>query len=379
MKSGNDMRKTILTVLIAVAALSMLAACTTGVNIDEIYKEYPISVIIDYNGGKDGESVSQLIRCKENSLLPPPGTTSYFSEPILAGYEVGSYWVGTRGEDGEPHLIREWNFDTDRVTEDMTLFVIWQREKSIVFYYGENFSQTYDFRIIETTAGGNIFTRSDLESVAPKWKDHSFYAFYFDEACTEELQYPYVYADNPVDKLYAKYIEGTWKIVRDISDLTGIKSDTNVYLDVDIEDLSSYSGSIFPATYSGEFNGNGHTISNYSFTRSTSRGMANCYAGLINTLSAGAYIHDVVFANFKMTVTFGEPQEDGETNIVGLLAAVVQSGARIENVTLSGSVQYDESSSKRPVVFSGAYGTYEGEGSFDETYPTLTCEVTINE
>ena len=375
------MRKKILIILavIAVAAMSLfVSACASGVNVDSIIKEYPITVIIDYNGGKAGESETQRVQCKMNSLLPRPGTTSFFSEPELAGYEVGSYWKGTRNENGELNLEREWDFDTDRVTENMTLFVIWEREKSITIMYGENYSQSYTFRIVESATNSNVFNRADLEIVAPRWDNHSFYSYYFDENCTDEVQYPFNYAEHPVDKLYAKYIEGNWKIVKGISDLTGISSSTNIWLDADI-DLSTYrNNNFFPASYGGEFNGNGHKISNYSFAKSTSRGTSNCYAGLINTLTAQAYIHDVEFENFALTVTFNEASDDGSTNTIGLLAAVVQSGARIQQVKISGTVQYDQSASKRSVVCNGVYGTYSGTDAFGDSYPTLTHQVTIN-
>ena len=375
------MRKKILIILatIAAAALALfVGACSSGADINSIIKNYPITVILDYNGGKTGESESQRIQCKMNSLLPKPGTTSFFSEPELAGYEVGSYWKGTRGEDGEINLEKEWDFDTDRVTEDMTLFVIWQREKAIDIIYGENNSQTFSFKILESATSSNVFNRSDLEIIAPKWANHSFYAFYYDEDYNDEVEYPYDYTANPVEKLYAKYIEGNWKIVKGIADLSGISTSTNVWLDADL-DLSTYrNNSVFPANYSGEFNGRGHTISNYSFTKSTSRGTTNCYAGLFNTLNSSAYIHDVEFADFSLTVNFNETSDDGATNTIGLLAAVVQDGARIENVTVGGTVHYDASKSKRTIACNGVYGTYTGTGDFYDKYPTLTNRVTIN-
>lgn len=359
-----------------VATLCLLTACSTGVDVDSIIKEYPITVVIDYNGGKDGESESQRIQCKTNSLLPTPGTTSFLSKPELAGYEVGSYWKGMRNNSGDITYEKEWNFKTDRVTENMTLFVMWQREKAINIIYGENNSQSYTFRIIESATSDNVFNRNDLETVAPKWQGYSFYAYYFDEDCNEELQYPYNYTENPVETLYAKYIEGNWKIVKGVSDLSGIGASTNVWLDADI-DLSTYRGNIFPSTYSGEFSGNGHKISNYTFSKSTSRGATNCYAGLINTLAAGAYIHDVEIENFTLNVSFNEPSNDGATNSIGLLAAVVQEGARLENVKISGAVNYDESAAKRPIVCNGVYGTYNGESAFNETYPNLNKDQVI--
>lgn len=377
MKSRIDMKKKILILLMIVATLCLLTACSSGVDVDSIINEYPITVIIDYNGGKDGESEFQRIQCKMNSLLPIPGTTSFLSEPEFAGYEVGSYWKGTRDNNGEIVYEREWNFKTDRVTENITLFVTWQREKAINIVYGENNSQSYVFRIIESATSNNLFNRNDLETVAPKWQGHSFYAYYFDEDYNKELKYPYDYTENPVETLYAKYIEGDWKIIKSISDLSGIGANTNVWLDADI-DLSTYRGNIFPVNYSGEFNGNGHKISNYTFSKSTSRGSANCYAGLINTLTSGAYIHDVALENFTLNVSFNEPNNDGATNAIGLLAAVVQEGARLQNVTISGTVNYDESASKRPVVCNGVYGTYNGENAFNETYPALTYQVIIN-
>lgn len=382
MKSGFNMRKKLLLILgiIAATALALfVGACSSGADVDAIIKEYPITVIFDYNGGKTGESETQRIQCKMNSLLPKPGATSFFSEPELAGYEVGSYWKGTRGKDGEINLEREWNFDTDRVTENMTLFVIWQREKAIDIVYGENNSQTYSFRILESATSSNVFNRADLEIIAPKWTNHSFYAYYYDEDYTEEVKYPYDYSANPVDKLYAKYIEGNWKIVKGISDLTGISANTNVWLDATL-DLSSYrNNNVFPANYSGEFNGRGNQIIGYSFTKSTSRGTLNSNAGLFGTITSTAYIHDVKFVDLSLTVNFNETSDDGAINNIGLLAAVVQDGARIEDVTVGGTIQFDASKSKRAIACNGVYGTFKGTGNFYDRYPTLINQVTINQ
>lgn len=381
-------RKLTILILAAVAALCcLLAACSTGVDIDEIKREYPICVVFDYNGGKEGEADTKTVYCKSGSLLLEPGGDSLYPAPVRAGYTVSGYWRGTKDEEGNVTLLSEWDFDNDRVTEDMTLFAAWEQKKTITVYYGYDFENSYVLTVVENTAVQNwsVFTRSDMFTVmSKKWSGHSLTGFYFDADCTEKVEFPYDYKERPVEALYAQFIDGTWTVVESASDLVSVTATSNIYLLCDVDLSTNTNNNLFGATrttttpYSGEFNGNGYKITGYSFTRTTSTTVS--VAGLFGKIGSTAYIHDLTLENFALTVNFNELKNNaGGTDYIGLLAGEISDGARIEDVALSGTVSYDDTSSTlyRSVVCNGAYGNYTGE-SFAEDFPTFAATITVN-
>lgn len=354
---------------LACAMLALGVSCSRpGAQIEDIEKENPILVVFDYNGGKENNSDVKNVYCKENSLLLEPGYNDItYPAPTRSGYYLVGYFRGSKDGDGNVTYGEEWDFDTDRVTESITLYAKWEEVEYINVYYGDQVMQVE----VSRDNGGVIDRLRE-----PNWPDHTFLGFYFDEAYTQPVTFPFTYSEE-TSKVYAKFLEGDWVFVSTAADLRNIRYNDDVWLmnDIDMEG-ASFSG--VNGVYEGEFNGNGYTISNITFSRSTSfTATTSPHLGMFSTLGEDAYIHDVTFENVTMEVTFQERAPAGLVNYLGLLAGTWQKGARVESVSVTGTITYDSSDTQREIV-AGIYGEYTGE-NFDSDYPTLTYDVTLND
>lgn len=368
----------------ACSVLALAAACSRpGSTPEDIRAENPCLVTFDYNGGMEGTSPTKSVYCKVNSLIVEPGYDSIrYPAPEYSGHYIVGYFRGSRDEAGNLTLGEEWDFDTDRVTEDITLYAVWGELDYIEVLYGENNDQVLSIEAPrdDGTEDWNVLT--SLQQ--PRWDGHTFFGFYYDAEYTQPLAptdeanpipvpssaNPYTYTEETAT-IYARFIEGEWTIASMPSDLRRISSTSNIWLMNDI-DMSGANFTPVSSTYVGEFNGNGHTISNISFECTTSA-LRN-FVGMFYTLGANAYIHDVTFANVSMAVEFGEMRPGGlVNNYLGLLVGTWQAGARVEDVNLTGTITYDSSGTERDVVC-GAYGNYTGDTPPDTS--TFTHNVT---
>ena len=70
-----------------------------------------------------------------------PGASGTNTEgPIRSGYHVKEYYIKEEAADGS-ETERAWDFDKDRVTEDLTLYCRWAKNYSVRICYGEDFAQ----------------------------------------------------------------------------------------------------------------------------------------------------------------------------------------------------------------------------------------------
>lgn len=168
-------------VFVIVAAFG--AACASSSSIDDIVEEYPIRVTLDFNGGAYGTETSRRIQVKENSLLLEPSSSqSVYKQPERAGYTLEGYYRGTKDENGNVTFGTKWNFATDRVTEDITLYARWQNKIFLVVKYvcGEEALSEKQINVNTDT-----YSTSRLNTVIPeKYKGYTLQGFYSDAACT---------------------------------------------------------------------------------------------------------------------------------------------------------------------------------------------------
>ena len=110
-----------------------------------------------------------------------------------------------------------------------------------------------------------------------------------------------------------------------------VYSSTNVYLMNDIDfggkELS------FPEAYSGTFEGNGHTLSNFKVTQEEEKDRTQSY-GLFRELRASAVIRDVMFKDVTFVAMLTNPTVNEYR--AGVLAGYAASGAKVENVKIDG-------------------------------------------
>lgn len=357
--------------VLALLAVCLLTACANDDVIGDLKdKGYVYRVTFDFCGGTAKENSSQLYYVQSNSLIFAPGTESTDTEaPILNGHHVKEYYVKETAADGT-EIERTWNFDTDRVTGDVTLYCRWATDFSVQIRYGEDNAEFSSVKVSDTDPTVSKFS-------SPRWSNHTLLGFYYDAEYTTPVTFPYVHAmndDQPVETVYAKFIEGTYTVVTKASDLRTVSVGGKYYLMNDI-DMSSEPGATFPDSFSGEIIGNGHVISNLTVEKLQTR--TGEYYGLFNSLTKSAILKDVTFENLKVTVTLGETLNK-KTVFVGLLAGGCDDATTLENVKVAGELVYDycgrEDLGDQTVMVEKVFG----EASNEKT-AAVTGEITVTE
>ncbi len=197
-------------------------------------------------------------------------------------------------------------------------------------YFGTNDSVTVITRspLIQASSANTLVDATWLET------------FYKDADCTEAYSSAakITKPDDGDVTIYVPYIDGDWEIVKTASDVRSIftSSAKNYYImnDIDCSGWSYASSAI--TTFSGTINGNGHTISGISVTKT---GLSNSsVTAVFGTLSGTATIKDITFDGLTVTYTTGAPLSGIEWYInTYFLFAGVASGATptISGVTVS--------------------------------------------
>lgn len=340
-KQGVQMKfygkKTGLLAILVLSLVFLFSACSSNreqEKLDQLEQDgYVCKVTIDFCGGTAGGNEKQLYYTKPNSLMFAPGAESTNTEsPIRSGYHVKEYYVKETAADGS-ETERTWDFEKDRVTADLTLYCRWAKNYSIRICYGEDFSGTLVVSVSDDNPSVSKFT-------APKWEGHTLIGYYYDEAYTKPVTFPYVHAhndENPAETVYAKFIEGNYRVISKPSDLKSVSAGANYYLLNDI-DMSEAGKISFPDTYSGQFIGNGHKIMNLTVEKTQSK--TGTSYGLFNRLASGAVLRDVTFENLQVKVNLNNEQNQMLLQL-GALAGLCDEGVTLENVTISGSFTYD--------------------------------------
>lgn len=322
--------------LIAILACLSILCLTSCGGKGDVFKESAdkgLTCRVTYNFGNgtlEGKN-SALYLIAPGALIPEPGVTPTKPEtklPTLSGYRVTGYYV--KNEDGTE---RDWNFATDRVSGDITLYARWKPEYTVRVLYGEEQELSYTLAVTSDDLVMNGFREMD-------WTGHTFFGFYSDPAFEEPITFPYtvpVSDENPTATVYAKYIEGNFVIIRRAADFgKNIKAGLNYYIDADI-DLTGTNVTV-AETYSGRFIGNGHTIKGLSVVRR--QGKTNTAYGLFGTIASTAEFENITFENVSVQVQL-DNDLNTMVNYLGVFAGAVQPGAKFTGVTVTGKLTYD--------------------------------------
>lgn len=214
-----------------------------------------------------------------------PGTENLIKDPYeLSGeeYERTNYnfkgWYRTKTVDGDTVTYSDkWDFETDKVTDDgVTLYACWRQ---YVFDPGRldddgNFvsfsSPSYVYDINPSSWKFDIDNFTALNSSIYDEGEDSFYTFtgvikdIDGNAWDENYEHPRGDEDQAV-KVVAEYIKGDYTIVRTAAELKSATSNSaNIYLMDDIDFENGTFGGF--SAYSGEFDGNGKTVKNFSLS-----------------------------------------------------------------------------------------------------------------
>ena len=228
----------------------------------------------------------------------------------------------------------KWNFDTYIDTEAVTLYAGW--EKAIVYsftiYYvdGENEVSLGSY----TVKAGERF--DDWRKYAQKRDGYTLNGYYQDADCTVAWDNTTTHPGGEVDldiKVYANYIPGKWTLVSDANTLrSAINSNSNVYLTANVD----FGGAeVSFGSYSGTFEGNGYTVSNFKVKKTSSLRQPAC--AIFTKLEDGAVIKNVAFEGVTYDLT-GINLEAVTAVKLALLAVEANGTVSVESVSVSGTI-----------------------------------------
>lgn len=367
-------RKIILALLMVVSVvlcLLILVACDAPAQ--DLYKKelaengWTIDVKFDYQGGiADGYS-SLNVFVKPGSKIPNPSNEgNNLKLPQRVGYSFRYYCVAEKNDDGTFKLDENGNyipgdiydFNTlipDTVESDeIVLLAQWWKNYSLILHYGDDFKLQKTPVEISRLVNGDPDNSKILRSTFTT-TGYTILDYYLSEDTSQEpLDYDIVYNNrSPLTRsmfdatedgytlhMYAETLEGNYVVLRTASDITKISAGSDVFVYKDI-DMSTYTRSVsLPSTFNGSIYGNNKTISNLTIEKELeTTETSNNNFGIFNTIGSTAVISNLTIENASYKVVFTNPRLS-QMNI-GLFAGAVMSGAKLENVHISGNLEYE--------------------------------------
>lgn len=311
------------------------AACADGEG-----NKYDYLVTFDYNVGALAEDCAdQYLGVKEGGRVAiQPGYNESFKEQTVTGYYNEGWYLAQTDAEGNPvvgddervSLGKKWDFAADTVTENITLYANLVQKPTLTIIGGDE--------TIVWDALPGATRRRPSSSLQPKKEKATFYGYFVDEQYTTpfvwESNEAYTYEAGVHTTVYARFLEGTWSIVKTAAEFNSALSGTNnIYVDDDLD----FSQTAFVAgkEFGGEINGNNHTLTGIACTFNGTKNRNENF-GLFGTLKATANLHDFTVANAEVTFgcTFANPNYTA-----ALFAWKIEQNAKVTNVTVSGTVQ----------------------------------------
>lgn len=291
--------------LVLLLCVPLVACKSNKNNLDDLIdKGYQYEVILDGNGGMIGNYSTRRYLVAYNSLIIPPGEDG-IPAATKAGYTLKGWYTGSKDEDGTVTYEEPWDFSTDKITESITLYAYWTQTYRVFAYYGENNQEIRDLADLENDTD---ILNAPSSSI---FRGYTLIDYYYDEALTEKVEFGkeiVSYFENSSSRdlyLYTDWLEGRYTLVSEASQLKKLAPTTNYYLlnDIDCAEEDIFSGI---NTYSGIFDGAGHTIKNMKITQIQA---GNTEFALFKNLE-NATIKNIVFdgMSIDVTVNYGHPE-----------------------------------------------------------------------
>lgn len=347
----RNVRTLLLVTAFLLLSLFVLSSCGEA----EGEKPYDHLVTFDYNAaGIATESpASQYLGVKDGGLVGlKPGANDDFKEAVIKQYFLEGWYTAKtaadgsveRDRDGRVLLDKKWNFETDRVTGDMTLYANFVRQSTLTIRDIVTDEVLSDLKGAPGDKEPNVFP--------PEKKGHTLVGYYKDKEKTDAFDFgSFVYGEEDVT-IYADFIEGNYMLVSDFAGLQScLRSDKKAYLTGDIDAAGKTWGSF---SFRGTILGNGHKITGLKIkTVCSGKTGGETYGLLFASLGAGAKLSDVTFEDVEMTVSAAM----NGTYTVTPIAYSVAEGATLENVTVTGRLTYDFSAAPTSTVTEDFGGT----------------------
>ena len=255
-----------------------------------------------------------------------PGT--YVLDPTeLNGYKLSRTGYVFTGwyTDESCSASSKWDFNTLLEQEELKLYAGWKKAIKLTYtlYYTDAEGQAVSLGKYEVNSGDKF---DDWRNYAKTRADYTPIGYYTDPECTTAWDADFTHPGGEVDldvPVYVSYMEGKWTFVDTLSAFkNAISANENVHLTADID----CAGETLAFTdYSGEINGNGFTVSNFTVKK---KGTAIVSCAIFNSLGDGAIIRDISFSG----VTYDATGVVGNVTKIKTAALAVKVG----NVTVSG-------------------------------------------
>ncbi len=305
--------------------------------------QYDHIVTFDYNyGNLDANCPTQYLGVKDGGLVGiRPGHSDSFTLASIQDMYMAGWYTPLLGEDGQPLtdpdtglvlVDRLWNFESDTVTADVTLYAHWVQQPTLTFRDGDTGEVIYTMREAPGTLREEPKTTLDKELGREGYTLRGCYA---DREGTTAFSWPYTFTEGDTT-VWVSYLEGNWMIVRTPAEFnTGIAANANLYIENDM-DFSDGKTAWITRDFNGRICGNGHTLRGIRLELEASKLKSRNFA-LFGTLRESAWVQDITFADVEIAFS---AQTTGNYAAAGL-AWAAKEGARLENVTLTGSLTYD--------------------------------------
>lgn len=369
-----------LTICLLLGALVFITGCTPDANPYKGYDEdhYSVSVRFDAGDGTFTDNVSvvtdtfNIEEMKTNAdgqveipLISPTdearGERNFYTNLGKEGcFLVGWYTQRTQNPDGEGYTYSGlWSFETDRLKLDskgdysssepvLTLYAAWAPKLSVEFVNldtGSSEIVSYDPNVVSIEMPSWDIEEGTLEmGRIPSYKDHTFEAAYYDEACTmpidtdvlqhtAEVDYSNGTVKNPSMKVYVDWKEGNWYRIYTAEQFRELASPSGNYeIMADLDFTGKWPTVFMHGNFSGTIIGNGHTFSNI-YAEQTNKD--KLFSGLFGNIKNTAVITDLNLDNVTFLVKGGASKQ-GAT--FGLFAGQISEGAVLTNVSITNSV-----------------------------------------
>lgn len=358
-RTGTIVKWTVFGVAVAAVIGGIVYSAVTGENKDESkLSEVQAQIIYKANGGLfENDMDEKTIGYKDGAYPLDIGHVTVTNGSVAIkrqSYLFGGWYYPALDENGNilyedeakglVKLGESFDF-TKKMTEgqEITLYAGWIKDKtltvllagdSIVDQDGVQYNAGDVIRELSANPQGQFdkFTGSNLLSLPSK--QYTFVQYYTDAECTVPVTWPIVTEDGvDADPIYAKFIEGDWKIVSDADSAKKMLESLisgNYYLICDV-DLGGAAVTISNnATFGAKVEGNGYTLSGFTVTK---RAVESQGTSLFGTLKESAALHNLTLTD----VTF-EVMLKGDANAVYFLFGEMPENPDVSGFTVKGSM-----------------------------------------
>ena len=202
-------------ILCTATACLFLAACTNGgQSADPGAWGYDCKVTYDALGGVvNAREIRTTYYLPNSYLFEPSGSSNMLVEPMRDGYILAGWYTAkadqptSLGEDYTFNPADRWDFYTERVQEDSTLYARWLPRGKVDYINADTGEVIFSKNI---TADSPVKVLSESVVNLRKPADTTLFGYYSDPACTKEYDFSsYVHSEpHPTEQqLYDKLFE----------------------------------------------------------------------------------------------------------------------------------------------------------------------------